>query len=123
MSITPQEYFDKSVDHLRTQGKQAYDGNSCLYLMPNGLKCVVGSFIPDGHDAQKFPNDFDDLMDEFPDLEGIAWPKDNPDIASILQSIHDSGRHWSDHGFTDSGERRLANLAEDMNLIYTPRTD
>lgn len=43
-----QQMFDEAVRHLMAQGKKsrAWTG-SCVYRGPNGLKCVIGIFIPD----------------------------------------------------------------------------
>lgn len=47
--MTKQETFDTVVEHLRQQGRPAWDrgGTACLYRTSQGLKCAVGCLIPD----------------------------------------------------------------------------
>ena len=121
MSITPQKYFDKASNHLREQGKQAFskDFDQCLYLTSDGLKCVVGSFLPHGHEAQDAGGDVEDLALHYPELKGVAWPESDINLADQLQSIHDADKNWSEDGFNNNGERELENLANRKGLTYT----
>ena len=45
--MTLQEIFDKAARHLLTQMEKSLIGDSCAYRAMDGLKCVVGAFIPD----------------------------------------------------------------------------
>jgi len=64
----------------------------CVYLNKDGKKCLVGLFIPDGHEAQKSNGSAHGLLENFPDLE---LPKlSNSDNKNklrwcSLQKIHD----------------------------------
>jgi hypothetical protein len=46
--MTPQEFFTKTVQHLRKQGHRALDADGrCAYRAPNGDMCAIGCLIPD----------------------------------------------------------------------------
>jgi hypothetical protein len=113
MSVTPQDYFDKTVRHLASMRHRAVNENGkCTYLAPDGSKCAVGCHIPDGHPAQSFKYGLSQLAVVHPDLEGVAWPTGRLDLAIALQYAHDDGAAWSDDGFTGwDALRRLANIA------------
>jgi hypothetical protein len=101
MSVTPQEYFDRTVRHLASMRHRAVnDDGRCTYLAPDGSKCTIGCHIPDGHPAQSYPSDVKGLAVVHPDLEGVAWPTGRLDLAIALQVTHDIRANWSSHGFT-----------------------
>lgn len=58
--MTLQEIFDKVAEHLRTQGKRAYNGSKCVYRLPQEggitLTCAVGCLIDDKHYSLKLEN-------------------------------------------------------------------
>lgn len=72
-------------------GYKAFDvqRGSCVYLAPDGNKCAVGCFIPDGHPAQKYPGGVKSLVYEFPDL--CRKLPLHPSSLHLLQNIHDNG--------------------------------
>lgn len=48
MTMTPQEFFTKTVQHLRKQGHRALGADGrCAYRAPNGDMCAIGCHIPD----------------------------------------------------------------------------
>jgi len=49
-------------------GRQAYQEGTCRYLTESGNKCVIGCFIPDGHEGQNFVGSVDKLIAKYPDL-------------------------------------------------------
>jgi hypothetical protein len=101
MSVTMQDYFDKTVRHLASMRHQAVtDSGRCAYLAPDGSKCAVGCHIPDGHPAQHFKRGVSQLAIVWPDLAGVAWPTGNLNLAQTLQNVHDMRTTWSDAGFT-----------------------
>jgi hypothetical protein len=123
-----QEAYDKAVDHLEKQGRQAVDigsrGNSgyeggCVYLASNGDKCVVGAFIPDGHPGQKFIGSVVGLLNQFPDLRDIFKIKGEKSYIEFcefwcgLQNIHDDLLNL------EGINRRLRSFA--LNRGLTPR--
>jgi len=120
-SITKQEFFTKAVEHMRKQGKQAICAEGrCVYLTPDGLKCVIGSFIPDGHPAQVSTLSIGGLSEDHPDLKGIAWPAGRVGLklAQNMQLIHDCDSNWNDGGFGENGENRVKLIAEKYQLEY-----
>jgi hypothetical protein len=46
-TLTEQEVFDTVINHLRAQGHQATDKDSCVYRSLSGDKCAAGSLIQD----------------------------------------------------------------------------
>lgn len=42
-----QEFFDKTLAHLKQQGVRSAGGARCLYRGPNGTSCAIGFHIPD----------------------------------------------------------------------------
>lgn len=80
---TAQEVFDQVARHLLTQKAKALDGNLCVYLADDGLKCAAGCLI-DSKEINK--------------ISGGDWaalviseqvPKNHMDLICKLQSIHD----------------------------------
>jgi len=68
-------------------------GIGCEYLNKDGKKCLVGLFIPDGHEAQKSGGSAHFIIENYPDLE---LPKlstlniENKSRWCSLQRIHDN---------------------------------
>lgn len=93
-----QEFFDKTATHLFTQGKQATDGQTCLYRTPDGLKCAIGCHIPDDKYDPKM--EFGDhgpgstpgfILQEVLGLDLI-----DIELANDLQNVHDDDASWFD---------------------------
>lgn len=115
-----QQFFDKTVTHLRTQGKQAKHpiNDTCLYHTSEGLKCAIGCHIPD---YIKIPAEYGSvrrLQTNYPYLEGTVWPAGEYGIklALALQNLHDSQYNWDQTGFI--GEIRAQKIAETFGLVY-----
>ena len=127
MTISMQEYFDKTVEHLRGMDRRSFIAGRdvCAYLDRQGRKCAVGCHIPDGHPAQNFNSNangtgVDELAERYPDLEGIAFPAGRSGIllAGQLQKTHDDPDNWIPTvGF--DGEGQLHKVADIFNLKYT----
>ncbi len=66
---------------------RAPDDSSCVYLAPDGNKCAVGMFIPDGHAGQNLANTADELLVHYPDL--VALMPFGPEGLVSLQTAHD----------------------------------
>jgi len=64
-------------------------GGGCLYLTPDGNKCAVGCFIPDGHEGQSLRGSVHMLLASHRDLED-SMPL-HRDALAELQEIHDEG--------------------------------
>lgn len=85
---TAQEVFDQVAEHLLTQNRTSFDGQSCKYriVLENKdiLKCAAGCLIGD---------------DEYnPDFEGRTWkrlvslglvPLAHAELIKDLQKVHD----------------------------------
>jgi hypothetical protein len=109
---TLQEVFDQVATHLLTQGKQALDGDRCLYRAPDGTKCAIGCLISDeeykpeieGHSIR----DLADLFLLHANLQVF-------DLLKALQRIHDmlAPKDW---------EFKLKEVATHWNLEFQPPT-
>lgn len=42
-----QESFDFAAEYVFRQGEQSFETTACLYRGPRGLKCAIGSLLPD----------------------------------------------------------------------------
>ncbi len=60
----------------------------CMYLMPDGNRCAVGAFIPDGHAALASESGVKDLLDFFWDLRELM-PFSDGVALSAFQRSHD----------------------------------
>lgn len=64
-----QDAYNQTVEFLEKQGSRSInDFDVCLYLAPNGNKCAVGAWIPDGHPAQNERCNARALVSRHPDL-------------------------------------------------------
>ena len=88
--MTPQEIFDKVVDHAKRMTKKSTDNTliKCLYRTPNGNRCFIGALIPDDmYDSQM--EGCISIMKSYLPLEMNLWFGDNMVLLRDLQSIHD----------------------------------
>jgi hypothetical protein len=114
-----QKTFDTVVQHLRKQGKRALtDKGGCAYRGLGGTKCAVGVLIPD----DKYSESMEGLSANLLIANGyVDVFSCNLTLLESLQSIHDDKLSWwAKGGFSEYGERRLANLARTHLLVYTP---
>lgn len=123
--LTEQFYYDTTVEYLRSPNSYALSGeDKCLYLNEQGIKCAVGLWIPDGHEAQKSIHNSLAIAEKWPDLAGVAWPdtKRGLNLVALLQMLHDSPkcRTTAKGGLSEMGEREALAIAFQYNLIYTP---
>lgn len=120
---TAQETFDTVVNHLRQQGKRAYDG-ICMYRAPDGSKCAVGILIKD---EEYFPGMellgtvsylLNDVMIT-PDLRKRLG--EHLSLLIALQIIHDNPREeLTGQDLMKYWEGAWERLAEERKLVYTP---
>lgn len=126
-SMELQEYFDKTINHLRQQEARAYSNGACRYLALDGNKCAVGLHIPDGHPAQHYEGSIETLIDDYPSLAGVAWPEgiNGVALASLLQFLHDSiiYRNEEAGSLSPIGECEAQSIAKRFQLVYTPPED
>ena len=114
---TSQQVFDQVVDHLRKQGKQAYDyvNDACAYRVMSSdgevLKCAAGCLIGDDEYTPEMDNNdagtaWEALVErgQAPDAhKGLIWQ---------LQRVHDGNFFEWETGF--------AEVASTYDLTYTP---
>lgn len=114
MPLSQQAIFDKVWQHFvvekNPRATQKYHNvDRCAYLTPDGHKCAVGIFIPDGHPAQQFVGSASTLLGEYPDLRRIL--NGHGSFLNNLQSAHDGD--WSNElqqriGDIEQALRRVA---------------
>ena len=93
--MTATEFKQKIIYTSAMGGFPAMEmcGGACRYLTKDGLKCVVGLLIPDGHRAQYRQSAAYTLFSEYPDLwKYIPTGMTIPDMV-IIQKIHDGIAH------------------------------
>lgn len=131
--MTPQEIFDKVVNHLRAQNSKAMGPNTevhganttmayradkmiCMYRAPDGKKCAAGCLIQD--------DEYSEWMEGI-SMDGVIYhPRCPPSLYERLrehlnliawvQSIHDTN-------IVDQWESSLEFAARRFNLTYTPK--
>ena len=84
--MTKQEILD-TIDR-EFKGKATTNSLDCEYLTPDGKKCAIGVFLPDGHDAQKKECGVRILLGVYPELWEYM-PSANLDILIDFQIVHD----------------------------------
>ncbi len=124
-----QPYFNDAVAFFGTMNCRSADGDTCVYLNTSTKdRCIIGQFLPQGHDAEVFEGNVEDVILQYEDLIGIAIPyaHNGLEFANHLQAIHDDKDNWLvtvedgylvDHGFI--GWKSLAALADRYGLEYT----
>lgn len=124
-----QTIFNKVVNHLRTQGKQAANKDGCLYFCDDGRRCAVGALIPKKYEKQVRAGlngkTVSFLLAELPELSHslVATDRDKDTakyLLAELQSVHDGSRPFRSGTTTKKTEAELAEVAENFNLTYTP---
>ncbi len=123
--MTNQEYFDKSVNHIRTQGCAAFNG-TCRYrhTTTDGkvLSCGIGGLIPDAKYDPDFENCGVGRDDIFAASGGDKAIKHQQDLAKSLQSAHDNAAMVTNDSkaeFLLVYEDRVKVIAKHHHLKYT----
>ena len=88
------EAFLDKVSEYNNGAKCVDLSGACTYGGGGDLRCVVGSFIPDGHPGLLSEEDVEYLLEAYPDLE--AYMPCELAIMINLQHVHDN--HIA-HGF------------------------
>lgn len=131
LSNSRQDLFDFIAEHLVTQGEQAAGSTdeqnwTCRYKIRKDrrtLKCAVGCLIPDECYDEIFEGSrIRDVIDKLASIQGEnnlflrAVLRDNFEILSNLQVMHDS-KDWKDgHFYKNSLREKLTALAEKYYL-------
>lgn len=114
-----QEFFTKTLNHLRKQGVPAmgpgeYDNPQCMYRGENGTSCAIGCHIPDDKYKSSMENlRVKALLQKFPDLQPI-FEGVNSELMADMQFLHDNC-------FEDLAdlEKQATVIARIHNLEYT----
>ena len=81
--------LEESKEIIRKNFKgKAFDGFNCLYLTKDGKKCVIGCFLPDGHEAQQYDGDLEMLLEDYQEVYKYL-PDLDPSSLTSLQQAHD----------------------------------
>ncbi len=106
--MTPQEIFDKVVNHLRAQGAKSMDGDACRYRSKDGMQCAAGCLIPDSDYSSDMEDKNVAAVSFFKNVYGPAL-----DLIWRLQGTHDRSplTEW---------ELDWESVANDYDLTYTP---
>lgn len=132
--MNPQEFFDKTLDHLRKQGRPAKVRGNCKYRLPqpdgSTLMCAIGCHLTDdayhpdmegasvyrllAGDARGLPTAQVQRLRGL--LEGI-----HPSLARRMQSLHDELDTDEGGRFNfEQLEGRAKRVAGKFGLTYAP---
>ena len=85
-----QEFFDKTMEHLRKQGVPSARGTSCLYRGPNGTSCAIGFHIPDElYKPEMEGKEVGNLLGHYPELRPL-FKGVSDGLMLELQLLHDN---------------------------------
>ena len=110
-----QEFFDKTMEHLRKQGVQSRgEASCCLYRGPEGTRCAIGFHIPDemykwGMEGKCVGN----LLGHYPELRHL-FKGVTPGLLSEMQTLHDE---WLERSVKHM-EGRAKAIALEYALTY-----
>lgn len=117
---TSQEFFDKTLDHLRKQGGPAIVDGSCKYRGNQGRSCAVGCHIPpELYSPNMEGDDVLTLSEVFPEVD--AYLCEDMDLVSELQAVHDGYVQSDPHTWDEYLELQMAKVATNFNLVYVKR--
>ena len=109
-----QEFFDKTLAHLRQQGVRSAQGARCLYRGPDGTKCAIGFHIPDElYESEMEGKGVGYLITHFPEVQPL-FNGVNRYLLSEMQTLHDT---WMPYG-VESMEGRAKAIASEYALTY-----
>jgi hypothetical protein len=94
-----QEFFSKTVAHLRKQNARATFDGSCVYRSADGLMCAIGCHIPDDLYSQSMEGKLViSLLDFHADVEDLFKNVDQG-LMTAMQDLHDNRNieKWEDY--------------------------
>lgn len=103
--MTNQEAFNTVCEHLMEQRCKAKTGTFCVYKNEKGLKCAVGSLIPDEEYKPAMDGKFDlsgamlyHLLDPKHEFFVPALEKVSEQLLIHLRNVHDNQdvKDWAD---------------------------
>ena len=107
-----QEFFDKTLAHLKQQGVPSARSDGCLYRGPNGTKCAIGFHIPDElYKSEMEGKGVGNLLDHYPELRPL-FKGVSDGLMEEFQGLHDN-----DPG-TRYFERQAERIADKYKLVY-----
>jgi hypothetical protein len=123
-TLTPQEVFDQTVEHLHRQGGPAMDNSSpptCVYRGKYDRRCAIGFWIPD----DKYKPELESLALHSTSISADIGSYLRPEVRSrslirILQELqrsHDLAWHAPDGTWADPYDQRKRGIA--ANLLQT----
>jgi hypothetical protein len=123
---TAQQIFDKVVAHLRSMKARSMielRGSTCAYRGEDSkgkpTKCAAGSLIPDDVYSETMEGAL--FYVSVTEYEGLHHLLPHATLIQALQHVHDFSAHWGNAGLNSRGEKRLANVAVQFGLTYTPK--
>ena len=115
-----QQTYDKMLNGLRLQGRQAIEDGCCVYRGDNGCKCAIGQLIDDAH----YNRPLEGRICVFPTvvsaltLSGVNIADNG--VSLMLFKAQDAHDSWHGHGqFIDHIEKRFEAIAAEFHLSYT----
>ena len=107
-----QEFFDKTLAHLKQQGVRSVGGARCLYRGPDGTKCAIGFHIPDElYESEMEGKGVGNLIVHYPELKPLFKGVSE----GLMIEFH--GLHDSDLG-TSYFEGMVEKIANKYKLVY-----
>ena len=122
--LTVEDLIEKTLGHLAFQGKNSIgpkypNGHEqCLYRNPEGLKCAVGFWIPDGLYVDDLEgNSVEDI--QYALDPQYNWTDELVSILYDLQGLHDTNFIWASPETLHAAIYSFA-LAKNLRSIITP---
>ena len=107
-----QEFFDKTLAHLKQQGVRSAQTARCLYRGPNGTKCAIGFHIPDElYKPEMEGKGVGNLLGHYPELRPL-FKGVSEGLMVEFQVLH-----GNDLG-TSYFEARVEKIANSYKLTY-----
>jgi hypothetical protein len=116
--MNSQEFFTKTVQHLRKQGKKAqavqYRGDGkfytgCVHLAADGCMCAIGCHLGDIYSSEMEGLPVCKLLEKYPEVAQLFADVD-PRLLEDMQRLHDAVE-------LDNWERAFLSVALTRNLV------
>lgn len=126
--MTPQEFFDFTVNAIRAQGEPSGRTSTitgkfiCQYRDGAGRKCAAGFHIPDAvYLPEMEGRGVYTMLQAFDDVEGLHGLREHEDLAMALQNAHDgAAKNEPCNTFLLDFDQRARHVASVFGLAYTP---
>lgn len=120
--MNTQEIFNKVVLHLSGMKKQSLrTGGVCAYRGEGGSMCAVGCLISDEAYASRqnmegFTASSLAARGAVSESIGRALERNDTELLTYLQSVHDRQNNWDGSGLNQDGWERLRVIADKFGL-------